>query len=137
MSITLWIVQGLLALLFLFTGGMKLVMPVEEMTAGSPLPGWFLRFIGVAEVLGAFGLILPGLLKIKPGLTPLAAAGLTIIVAGATVLTAIGMGGEGVPPATAVIPLVVGLLAAFVAYGRWKLAPIGTASSRSALQREA
>ncbi|HZO31700.1 MAG TPA: DoxX family protein [Chloroflexota bacterium] len=123
MSITLWIVQGLLALVFLFAGGMKLVMSPEEMAAGTPFPGVFYQFIGVCEVLGAFGLILPGLLKIKPGLTPLAAAGLTIIMAGATVLTAIGMGGVGVPPATAVIPLVIGLLAAFVAYGRWHLAP--------------
>src|SRR5690349_11739736 len=52
----LWIVQGLLALLFLFAGGMKLVMSIEEMTKEMPLPGPFLRFIGVAEVLGAIGL---------------------------------------------------------------------------------
>jgi len=53
----LWIVQGLLALLFLFAGGMKLVLPLEAMTQQMPLPlpGWFLRFIGVAEVLGAMG----------------------------------------------------------------------------------
>lgn len=118
MNVTLWIVQGLLALVFLFTGGMKLVMPVEELTAGSPLPGIFLRFIGVCEVLGAFGLILPGLLGIKRGLTPLAAAGLVVIMIGATALTAMGMGGPGVPPIMALIPLVVGLLAAFVTYGR-------------------
>jgi uncharacterized membrane protein YphA (DoxX/SURF4 family) len=121
----LWTVQILLALVFLFSGSMKFIMPVEEMTAGSPLPGWFIQFIGLCEVLGAFGLILPGLTGIKPGLTPLAAAGLVVIMIGATVLTALGMGGEGVPPATAVIPLVVGLLAAFVAYGRWNLVPQG------------
>jgi hypothetical protein len=114
MNYALWIIQGLLALLFLFAGGTKLVMPIEALTGQTPLPGWFVRFIGVAEVLGAVGLILPGLLRIRPGLTPLAAVGLVIIMIGATVLTLAG--GEVV---TALIPLVVGLLAAFVAYGRW------------------
>jgi len=118
MTYALWIVQGLLAALFLFAGGMKLVLPIEEMTKQMPMPGWFLRFIGVAEVLGGIGLILPGLLRIRPGLTPLAAAGLVIIMIGATALT-LASG----PVATAIIPLVVGLLAAFVAYGRWRLAP--------------
>lgn len=118
MTYALWIIQGLLALLFLFAGGMKLVLPIEEMTKQMPMPGPFLRFIGVAEILGALGLILPGLLRIRPGLTPLAAAGLVIIMIGATALTlAIG------PVAPALIPLVVGFLAAFVAYGRWRLAP--------------
>ena len=114
MTYALWIVQGLLALIFLFAGGMKLVLPVEVLTAQMPLPGLFVRFIGVAEVLGAIGLILPGLLRIRPSLTPLAAAGLVIIMIGATVLT---LAGDEV--ALALIPLVVGLLSAFVAYGRW------------------
>ena len=120
MNYALWIVQGLLALLFLWAGGIKLVLPLEEMTKQMPvpLPGLFLRFIGVAEVLGAIGLILPGLLRIRPGLTPLAAAGLVIIMIGATVLTLAG--GD---VALALIPLVVGLLSAFVAYGRWRLTP--------------
>ncbi len=120
MTYVLWIVQGLLALIFLFAGGMKLVLPLEVMTEQMPLPlpGWFLRFIGVAEVLGALGLILPGLFGIRPGLTPLAACGLVIIMIGATVLTLVG--GD---VASALIPLVVGLLSAFVAYGRWRLAP--------------
>ena len=118
MNIALWIVQGVLAALFLFTGGMKLVLPIEEMTKQMPMPGWFLRFIGVAEVIGAIGLILPWLLRIRPGLTPLAAAGLVIIMIGATLTTV--MTGE---IAMALIPLAVGILAAFVAYGRWRLTP--------------
>ena len=128
MNRALWILQGLLAALFLFTGGTKLVLPIEEMTKQVPLPGLFLRFIGVAEVLGAIGLILPGLLHIQPGLTPLAAAGLVIIMIGATTLTLVG--GDLAP---ALIPLVVGLLSAFVAYGRWRLAPHrGPTGSRDA-----
>jgi len=118
MTYALWIVQGLLALLFLFAGVMKLIMSVEEMTRDVQMPGAFLRFIAVAELLGAIGLILPGLLRIKPGLTPLAAAGLAIIMIGATVVTLTYMG-----VAMALFPLVVGLLAVFVAYGRWRVAP--------------
>jgi uncharacterized membrane protein YphA (DoxX/SURF4 family) len=125
----LWIVQWLLALLFLFAGGMKLVLPLEKMTGPVPLPGAFLRFIGVAEVLGAIGLILPWLLRIRPGLTPLAAAGLTIIMIGAT---AIGLAVGDV--AMTLIPLAVGLLAAFVAYGRWRLAPHRGSSDPSVLR---
>ena len=77
---TLWIVQGLLALIYLFTGGMKLVLPIEDLLKQMPLPlpGLFLRFIGVCEVLGAIGLILPGLLGIREGVTPVAAAALVI-----------------------------------------------------------
>jgi uncharacterized membrane protein YphA (DoxX/SURF4 family) len=119
MTYILWIVQGLLALIFMYAGGVKLVLPIEVMTEQMPVPvpGPFLRFLGVAEVLGAFGLILPGLLGIRPGLTPLAALGLVIIMIGATVLTLAGFVPGGV--ALALIPLVVGLLSAFVAYGRW------------------
>ena len=98
------------------------------LTAQMPLPGWFVRFIGVAEVLGAIGLILPGLLRIRPGLTPLAAAGLVIIMIGATVIT-LAAGDV----ALALIPLAVGLLSAFVAYGRWRLVPHrGPTDSRNA-----
>jgi len=128
-STVLWIVQVLLAALFLFAGGMKLVMPTEALTAGTPLPGLFLRFIGVAEVLGALGLVLPGLLRIQPWLTPLAAAGLVIIMIGATVVTITTVGA-----AAALMPAVTGILAAFVAYGRSRLAPHRSRESRSTLQ---
>src|SRR5215213_5925425 len=109
----LWIVQGLLAALFLFAGGMKLITPIEVLSAMSPFPGEFIRFIGVCEVLGAVGLILPYALRILPGLTALAAAGLVVIMVGATVSTlAIGGGLLALPT------LLLGLLAALVAYGR-------------------
>jgi uncharacterized membrane protein YphA (DoxX/SURF4 family) len=126
MNIALWIVQALLAALFLFAGSMKFIMPIEEMTKQMPsMPGWFLRFIGVVEILGALGLILPGLLRIKPGLTPLAAAGLLIIMIGATVI------GFMIGPASgALLPLIVAVLAAFIAYGRWRLVPHPEKSSR-------
>jgi uncharacterized membrane protein YphA (DoxX/SURF4 family) len=121
MNRALWIVQVLLALLFLFAGGAKFVMPVDQMTQGMPAAlasGAFLHFIGACEVLGGIGLILPALLRIRPGLTPLAAAGLVIIMIGATVVS--------VPQgaALALFPAVTGVLAAFVAYGRWRLAPL-------------
>jgi len=124
MSIALWIVQGLLAAVFLMSGVMKFVMSVEEMTKQMPMPGWFLHFIALAEILGGLGMILPGLLRIRTGLTPLAAAGLVVIMIGATVIS-FRIGGA----AMAGIPFVVGLLAAFVAYGRWRLAPLPGARS--------
>ncbi len=129
MNVALWIVQGLLSALFLFAGGAKLVPPLDQMTGPVVLPGWFLRFIGVAEVLGAFGLVLPGLLRIRPGLTPLAAAGLVIIMIGAMVVTLVG----GMV-AVALMNVVVALLAAFVAYGRWRLAPYRDSSRPSVLR---
>lgn len=118
MNILLWVIQILLALLFLFAGGMKLVLPAEVLAAaGSPnavkLPGLFLKFIGVCELLGALGLILPGIVRTRKGLIPLAAIGLAIIMAGAVIVT---IAGEGV--SMAIGPFVVGLLLVFVAYGR-------------------
>ena len=118
MNVVLWIVQGLLAALFMFSGVMKFVMSIEEMTRQIALPGWFLHFIGVAEILGAIGLILPGILRIRVELTPLAAAGLSIITVGATWITVAG--GQG---AIAIMPFVTALLSAFVAYGRWRMVP--------------
>jgi len=120
MKILLWIIQALLSLLFLFAGVMKFLIPVAEMNRQAPvvLPGWFLHFIGACEILGAFGLILPVLLRIKPGLTPLAAVGLSMITLGATIITlkaSISM---------ALFPLIVCLLSLLVAYGRWRLAPV-------------
>ena len=132
MTYVLWTIQVLLAALFLFAGVMKLVLPLDKMTGPVPVPGLFLRFIGVCETLGALGLILPGLFRIRPGLTPLAAAGLVIIMLGATVLNL--RGGDLFSTA---ITVVVGLLAAFVAYGRWKIAPLRGSAGASTLRTSA
>ena len=88
---------------------------IVEKALGTRVPPLFLKFIGLAEAAGALGLILPGLLRIRRELTPLAAAGLVIIMIGATALTAAG--GQVGP---AIVPGLVGLLAAFVAYKRWQ-----------------
>jgi uncharacterized membrane protein YphA (DoxX/SURF4 family) len=117
-SAGLWVAQGLLAALFLFAGGMKLVMPVEQMQQGPvAFPGAFLRFIGVAEVLGAIGLILPAWLRIRPNLTPLAAQCLVVIMIGATVTTLFA----GVT--AAIVPFVVTVVLVVVSYGRTHWAP--------------
>jgi len=126
MTYALWFVQIVLALLFLFAGGLKLVVPVEALGLPFVLPVVFVRFIGVCEVLGALGLILPGALRIRTHLTPVAAVGLTTIMVGATMFT---------PPdqiQLAVVPVAVGLLAACVAYGRWRVAPLRTSSQQRA-----
>jgi uncharacterized membrane protein len=121
LSAALWIVQGLLALLFMFTGIMKLTAPIEMLTAQVPLPAAFVRFLGLAETLGAIGLIVPGLLRIRTGLTPLAASGLVIIMLGATVLTPTLLGMDVI---MALPNVIIGALAAAIAYSRWQLAPL-------------
>ena len=125
MNIVLWILQVLLALLFLFAGVTKLVLSAETLTQmGSPnqivMPIWFIRFIGVVEVLGALGLILPGVFKTRQYLTSLAAVGLAIIMVGAVAVTIMG---DGV--FMAITPFVTLLLLLFVAYARWRVRPLG------------
>jgi len=111
-NILLWTIQILLAALFLFAGSMKFILPAAQLTAQSPFSAGFIHFIGVAEIAGALGLILPGLTRIQPRLTPLAATGLVLIMSGATALTfSSGLG--------ALFPFVAGILCAFVAYGRF------------------
>jgi uncharacterized membrane protein YphA (DoxX/SURF4 family) len=124
----LWIVQSLLALLFVFAGSMKLVSPLDELVAQTSLPGLFIRFVGVAELLGGLGLILPGLLRIRPTLTPLAALELVHVMLGACILS-LAIGGD---PVLVLVPLMVGLLAGLVAYGRWRLAPHASRSTHRA-----
>ena len=118
MNVLLWVLQGLVSLVFLFSGGTKLVMSTEAMQKMSPpnsimLPGAFVKFIGVMEILGGLGLILPGLTKIRKNLTPVAAFCLLIIMIGAVVITIMGPG-----VGAAIIPFVVGILCAVIAYGR-------------------
>jgi uncharacterized membrane protein YphA (DoxX/SURF4 family) len=121
MNIVLWILQILLALVFLLSGGLKFVFSAEDMRKAAPdaiqLPMLFIHFIGVCEILGGLGLVLPGLTKIKRFLTPMAAGGLLIIMIGAVVVSVMGPGAKA-----GIVPGVVGLLCAVVAYGRrdWK-----------------
>ncbi len=112
--VALWIVQWTLAALFLFAGGMKLVTPLADLAeTAAPLSAAFLKFIGLCEVAGALGLVLPGLLKIREGLTALAAAGLALLMVGAVILV---IATHGVVPAAT--PFAVGVLAVVVARGR-------------------
>jgi uncharacterized membrane protein YphA (DoxX/SURF4 family) len=126
----LWTAQSLLAVLFLFAGSMKLIMPavaIEQFAAQTHTAAAFLRFIGICETLGGLGLILPGLFKIRPGLTPLAAVGLVVIMTGAVTITLlIGGGVQAVPPA------IIGAVLLFIAYGRTRLAPQQSRRARQA-----
>jgi len=118
LNIALWLAQTLLAALFLSAGIAKFGMSAEELEKDFFLPAEFVRFIGGCEVFGALGLILPGILRFQTWLTPLAAAGLTVIMTGAVVVTLIEM------PGGAFMPAIVGLVAAAVGYGRWRVAPL-------------
>jgi uncharacterized membrane protein YphA (DoxX/SURF4 family) len=120
MSRLLWILQSLLALVFLFSASFKLFAPIELLQPQLPLPELLIRAIGTLELLGALGLILPALLRVQPWLTPLAAAGLVLLMTGATLLSPSFTGDT----ASALLPLVLGLLNAVVVYGRTRLAPI-------------
>ena len=127
MNIALWIVQVLLALFFLMAGSSKLMTPVDELAQQmgwvNDFPTWLPTFIGAVEVLGALGLILPAATRIQPILTALAADGLATIMLLAAIFHI--SRGEFGPVGLNVVLL---LLAGFVAYGRWKLAPIAPRS---------
>ncbi|HVI01713.1 MAG TPA: DoxX family protein [Enhygromyxa sp.] len=118
MNIALWIVQAVLAAVFLFAGGMKLMMPIEDLVANgmNAFEGGsvaLVRFIGLSEVAGGLGLILPAALRIKPKLT-VAAAGALAFVMVLAVATHLWLG----EPEAIGAPIVLGLLCAFVAWGR-------------------
>ncbi|HXV44458.1 MAG TPA: DoxX family protein [Anaerolineae bacterium] len=120
MNIVLWILQVLLAVYFLWHGWLFVAPPAEMVDMmNSFIPPGFRLFIGVAELLAAAGLILPGLTRILPWLTPLAAAGLMIVTGSATVLH-LSRGEIG----SAISAAVIFVLVTFVAYMRWKVIPI-------------
>jgi hypothetical protein len=104
---------------------MKFIMPAAKLQQGTvvlPIP--FFHFIGVCECLGALGLVLPGVLRFQRWLTPLAAAGLTIIMIGATVVTVMGMGA-----AAAIFPAIVGTITVMIALGRRNRRDVATAGN--------
>jgi DoxX-like family len=117
LDVVLWSVQVFLALFFaLGSGAPKLLLPVEALPMPITLPEWFVRFIGTAEVLGALGLILPGLLRTHRGLTPIAAACLAALTVCATVYQLLAH-----QPESALFAAVMGVICASVAYGRWRV----------------
>ena len=120
MNITLWVLQVLLAVAF-FAHGLLFLVPPPEIAAqmDASLPRWFQVFLGVAEVLAAVGLTLPGMTRILPGLVPAAALGVVIVLISATVWHLVR--GEF---SSAAITAVLLAMAAYTAYARWRLIPI-------------
>lgn len=120
MNILLWVLQILLALAF-FAHGLLFLFPPESMVEqmNASLPRWFQLFLGVAEVLAAIGLTLPGLMRVNTWLVPCAAAGIMIVMVSATVYHL--MRGE---TAAAITTLVLLAFATAVAYLRWRVLPI-------------
>jgi hypothetical protein len=117
----LWVLQILIGLFFALASGLpKFILPEEALAANMPIPVArpLLMLIGLVEILGGLGLILPPLLRRYTALTPLAGAGLVLVTVGAT-LYQLAAG----QPGNAVFAIVLGLLTAFVAYGRWRLVP--------------
>jgi putative oxidoreductase len=124
LNVALWVVQGLLALAFLGSGGMKLKLAADPSSAPPEMAWvkdmvWLVLFIGLSEVAGALGLLLPAALRIKPVLTAWAGVGLTVVMVLAVAFHVSQGDAGGSAPA-----LVLGALSAFVAWGRFKAAPI-------------
>jgi uncharacterized membrane protein YphA (DoxX/SURF4 family) len=117
-NIVLWIVAGVLAATFLLAGVMKVALPKEKLVTtmewARPVPEPRVKALGVVEVLGAIGLILPRALNIAPVLTPLAAVGCAIVMAGATVVHTRMKDYKGLG-----MPVVLLILAIVVAAGRF------------------
>jgi uncharacterized membrane protein YphA (DoxX/SURF4 family) len=123
LNIILWIAQVLLAGMFLMSGFMKVAQPIEELAKmlpwASQVPEGLVRFIGISEVLGGLGLILPALLRIKPILTAWAAIGLALVM-----LFAAGFHASRGESSAIGMNVILALLALFIAWGRFKKAPI-------------
>ena len=129
LNIGLWLVQMILGVMFGMAGVMKTTQPIAELTQKLVWPGAIppalVRFIGTAELMGAIGLVLPSVTRIKPALTPLAAAGLVTVMALASVFHLT----RGEFSAIA-FNFVLGSAAAFVAWGRYRKAPIAPRGAR-------
>lgn len=126
MNLALWIIAGLLAAVFLFAGGNKLMIPYKKL-ATVPGAGWvndfspgFVKALGAVEILGAVGLVVPAALGIAPVLVPLAAVGLATIMVGAAIVTV-----RRREPLHALLNLVYLALAAVVVWGRFGPEPFG------------
>jgi hypothetical protein len=120
MNILLWVLQVLLALAFLAHGWILIVPPasiVDQLNAS--IPRWFQLFIGIAEIVAAVGLILPGLTRIQPWFVYWAAVGIMIVMVSATVFHVAR--GE---ISSAITTMVLLAIATFVAYMRWRVMPI-------------
>ena len=123
LHITLWIAQVILAAMFLMSGFMKVAQPIDKLSQMLPWAAQvseaLVRFIGIAEVLGAVGLILPSLLRIQPKLTPIAAVGLALVMLFAVAFHI----SRGETPGIGMNFILIAI-AAFIAWGRFKKAPI-------------
>jgi putative oxidoreductase len=123
MNVILWVAQGILGIMFLMTGIMKITQPIEKLVAmmswvnhASPV---LIRFIGLSELLGGLGILLPSILRIKPNLTVWAAIGLILVMISA-VFFHISIGEANMIGT----PIILGLITVFVAWGRTKKAII-------------
>ena len=124
LNVGLWVAQVLLAAGFVMFGSMKLMTPTEKLVAmGLTMPVGLVRFIGVAEVAGALGMVLPALSRILPVLTAWAGVGLAVVMVLATGYHVIHHEVSHTP-----VPILLFALAAFVAWGRFKAAPIAPRS---------
>lgn len=124
MNIALWIIQALVALVFVLAGFGKVSQPIEKLKKSmgyiEDYPAWFIRLVGALEILGTVGLILPAATRIATWLTPVAGIGLVLIMIGALVVHVRRKEISG----HLAIPVVLLLLALFIVIGRFALAPI-------------
>jgi uncharacterized membrane protein YphA (DoxX/SURF4 family) len=122
MNVALWIVQGLLAVFFLWHGVLKFLLPdglPDTLTWLYDIPRLQSIGIGILELMAAIGLVLPGVTRIKPRLVPLAAVGLMLTMIGAALFHVTRGEYLQIP-----VNVVAFVLAGFVAYGRMRLSPI-------------